>query len=119
MPRPTKATPQLIDALKWWLESGMSLKDSARMVGIDPRTLHRWIRRGFRGDAPEFERVRAIVNDARRDAGVDLVKTPLGLRMRRRFERPPTPRQVARLMNKVFGADVGAVGGGDQQTGGS
>lgn len=74
------------------------------MAGIDPRTLHRWIRRGFRGDAPEFVQLRAIVNEATRDAGVDLVKTPKGVRLRRRYVRPPTPQQLARMIERQVDA---------------
>jgi transposase-like protein len=100
MARPSKATPERIEMLKAWLAAGMSLKAAARLVDIDPRTLHRWIRRGFRGDGEAFVAVRAVVHEARREAGVDVVRTPAGLRLRRRYGRPLTPKQLARMFDE-------------------
>lgn len=95
MAPPTKATPAVIERVRFALENGATLRVAALLADISVRTLHRWIKRGIRPDACAIHALaREVVHQTRRLDGVDLVRTPHGLAFRRRgVRRPHLPAQ--------------------------
>lgn len=102
MAPPTKATAELLVALREMLDLGATLKVAAEHAGISVRTLHRWVKRGARHEGAAFELAREIVHEARRDLPVVAVRTPKGLALRRGRVRRPGLATIVRQMEKAL-----------------
>lgn len=101
MAPPTKVTRARLLDLRDALERGATLREAAAFADISVRTLHRWIKRGFRGEGHALYAVaRQIVHDARRLNGTRLVRTKNGLALRRRPVLRPNAKTLLRLLKE-------------------
>lgn len=107
MARRTKATAAVLGMLSSAMATGATLRGAASSAGISVRTLHRWIKRGFRGDGDRFQLARAIVHEARRLEGVVVVRTSKGLAFRRRPIRRPTLDSFTRELDELIATQGG------------
>lgn len=101
MAPPSKVTAIVIEDLRAAFEAGATLREAASAAGVSVRTLHRWVKRGFRSDASyEHWIVRKIVHEALRGNGVRLVQTKDGIALRRRPARRLTAATLLRMLEK-------------------
>jgi methylphosphotriester-DNA--protein-cysteine methyltransferase len=106
MAPPTKATQRVLSEPRFALEMESTLREAASIAGVSVRTLHRWIKRGFRAQDDAYAHMRALVHAARRLDPVVVVQTPKGLALRRAGVRR---RSTTRLVRDLEAAHASAV----------
>ena len=72
--RPSKLTPELIEAVCKGVRAGLSYKDAAIRAGICEATFHKYKARGEKGEAP-FSEFTESLKEAEADLKAELLKT--------------------------------------------